>query len=331
MKKRVILSILAACIVLSSGCSKPVDNQTGELNTKAEVTLASGEATKSVLDEPVESGIDKEQPTTQESAEATDVSVEQTTAPDEHVTPVDTEPVTEEPTEPATESVTEPVTEPAAEVIPTQKETTAPKVTESTAAAPTQPATQKATAAQSAPTQSATQKPTTAPTQPATQPATEAATQKQTEAATEKATTAPTTAPAPTEEATEAPTREKTAWDYPWDLDAIEAELRAYGESLGLTYYDEEYIRATWQQNPQVQQWWTLDEWVEKCTLTPETANWRVPTCMYSDENEYLVGRNQSDLRAELEYIAKTYGTTGFRIYFELDETATTCIVYVLY
>lgn len=315
MKKRVVLSILAACIVLSSGCSRPVDNQTGELNTKAEVTFASGEVTEPISDEPVESGIDKEQPTTQETAETTDVSVEPTIDSEEATTPATDEPVTEEPTEPAIESVTEPVTEPAAEVvIPTQSATQKPT------AAPAQPAIQKPTTAS---TQSATQKPTNTPIERQT---TEVATQKQTEAATE----APTTAPAPIEEATEAPTREKTAWDYPWDLNAIEAELRAYGESLGMTYYDEEYVRNDYLNNPQVQQWWTLEEWMQDGILTPDNANWNVPVYLRHDDNEYFAELMHTHSLEAVEYLAER-GTEGFRIYCELDETGKSCCIYTLY
>ena len=306
MKRRVVLSILAACIMLSSGCSKQTE-PAGELNTKSEVTLDAEESTHPSVSE--ESAPEK---ATQETE---DISGEQITVP-------------EEPTAPSDEVVTEPVTEPDAEVvIPTQKETTGPKDTESVTTEPTQSVTQKPTQpVTAAPTQPATQKPTEAVTQAPTKPAT----QKPTEAPTQKPTEVQTTAPDPKEEATEAPTREKTAWDYPWDLDAIEAELRAYGESLGMTYYDEEYVRNDYLNNPQVQQWWTLEEWMQDGILTPDNASWMQPHYLDFDDSIYVVDVVHDNCYARLERLTEV-SDEGFRIYFEVDETGKHCTIYTLY
>lgn len=225
-------------------------------------------------------------------------TAEQTTATDDSTEPV---------TEPAIENVTEPVTEAA---------------TEAPVEQPTEPATQVHT---------------TSPTKPAPPAEDKTTAQVQTEAA--------TTAPAPTETQTEAATvnpaiAERDAWleewyheayAYPWDFELIEAELRAYGESLGMEYCTYELIESWWYESPQTQQWWTLEEWMaEDWDLVPDNANWGVPHTMTSSDSIYLTATTRENCFARLDTLAAR-GTTVFKIYFELSEDGQSCKIYHLY
>lgn len=221
----------------------------------------------------------------------------------------------------ATDDSTEPVTEPAIENV-------------------TEPVTEAATEAPvEQPTEPATQVHTTSPTKPAP-PAEEKTTAH---VQTEAATTVPATQPA-TETQTEAATvnpaiAERDAWleewyheayAYPWDFELIEAELRAYGESLGMEYWTYELIESWWYESPQTQQWWTLEEWMTDWDLTPDNANWGVPHTMTSSDSIYLTARTRENCFARLDTLAAR-GTTEFKIYFELSEDGQSCKIYHLY
>ena len=169
----------------------------------------------------------------------------------------------------------------------------------------------------------------TTPTQSATQPSTQKATQAATQPATQKATEAQTTAPT-VEQTTEAATREKTIWDYPWDLDAIEAELRAYGESLGMLYIDEALLESDWDNSEYLQSQMSKEEYVQRFKLTPDNANWMQPHYLDYDDSIYISDAVRDNCYARLESLAAR-GRTEFKIYFELDSSGKHCTIYTLY
>ncbi len=153
---------------------------------------------------------------------------------------------------------------------------TRPAVQKQTDEDSVQPATQKQyTPAVTQPTTG--KQTTTAVTQPATQKQTTAAatqpvTQKQTTTAamqpvTQKQTTAAATKPA--EQQTTAPA--KSIYEYPYDVEAIKADLKAYGESLGYIY-----ISAKHDGTP----------------LTPDNSSWAVPQSAGPNTKSTILERN---------------------------------------
>lgn len=306
MKFKKYLSLLAVAGMLALytvGCKKPV-SVTENKETSTHKDVEESQPCESETEELSTSDLDSDKKTTtgDKTVSGETSASSQTQFATEIQTTASSQSVSQQPsTEKASAAQTQPATQPATQKL-------------------AQATTQAATQGENQTTQPATQKPTVAPTQPATQPATEAVTQKQTEAATT----------APTEAATEAPTREKTAWDYPWDLDAIEAELRAYGESLGMRYVDEAYLRNDWKNNSYAQQYFSEDEYVQEFILTPETASWGVPEYLDFDDDAYTVECIHRNCLDSISSLASK-GKTSFYIYFELDSTGKHCIVYTLY
>ena len=151
------------------------------------------------------------------------LAAESVTSPEEQ-TEIITEAVTEAPTVviKPTEAPTEPVTVPTTEAV-----TEAPTVVIKPTEALTEPVTVPTTEAviESPPV---VIKPIEVPTEPVTVPTTEAVTEAPTE---------PVTVP-PTQALTEAPT-EKSIWDYPFDVEAIRAQLIEWGEATGMKHITE--------------------------------------------------------------------------------------------
>ena len=291
MKKRVLLTTIAL-IILLSGCAKIT---TVKNNPSMEIQTKVSDTVTDDSTEPV-----TEIETNEEFSKETE-------------TEPSTETQTELPTEPSTEGSTvapSKPTPPAEEKVPTQIQTEVSTIIQET--------------------QSVTETPTTAPvqTQAPTQAPTVVPTEPQTEAVTEAETETINQAIAERDAFVEKWYHE--AYVYPWDFEYIEAELRAYGESLGMTYETEEYIASMWYDSPQLQQWYTFEQWMEPGLLTPDNANWHWPKVLGSDDNTYTIARNRSNLFAELDYHGAR-NTHLFRLFFELSEDGQNCIVYILY
>lgn len=309
MIKKALLITITMTIILS-GCGKTASIKRGAENmlnaASGTVTLPAEDTTaiQKTEEASTEAAAGKNEETVSEPVTEASKENETVTEPAKENTTTQTEaapPAEEEMPPMATPTVTEPQT---------QSPTKAPAVTEA-------PAVPKET-----------ETPTTAPVQ--------------TEAA--------TTAPVPTEPQTEAPTETEPetvnlaiaerdafiekwyheAYAYPWDFEYIEAELRAYGESLGMTYYDETLFKNDWQNSEYIQQYFTEEEWIEFCTLTPETANWHWPEMLSSGDSIYITACNRENLFAELDYHGAR-NTNALRIYFELSDDGQHCKVYILY
>ena len=223
-KKSMVMTAMLSmsCIMafMAAGCSKKIPEKTNHVVVETQDT-------------------ETEIMTEKESEEQTGTE-EQTNTEAPAVKP--TEPATETPTEATSVKPTEVPTQ-----IPVQKPTEAPtqassvKLTEPATEAPTQEPAVKPTEPE---TETPTQAPSVKPTEPATEATTEAPAVKPTEPATEAPTQAPAVKPtepateAPTETPTEAPT-EKSIWDYPFDVEAIRAQLIEWGEDIGLTHVTE--------------------------------------------------------------------------------------------
>lgn len=181
---------------------------------------------------------------------------------------------------------------------------TRPAVQKQTDEDSVQPATQKQyTPAVTQPTTG--KQTTTAVTQPATQKQTTAAatqpvTQKQTTTAamqpvTQKQTTAAATKPA--EKQTTAPA--KSIYEYPYDIEAIRADLIAYGESLG-------YIHDTTKP--------------DGTPITPDNSSWAPPQYGGAGMQSTILEKN---LKERIESYPKKMcegdPSIGFTIYIETD------------
>jgi len=101
-----------------------------------------------------------------------------------------------------------------------------------------------------APTEEQTEAPTEAPTEAQTEAPTEAPTEAQTEVPTEAPTTEQATVPETQPVETAPPPAERSIYDYPFDLEAIRAEMIAIGTGQGL---------------------------VHDPSMTPDNSNWAVP------------------------------------------------------
>lgn len=222
--KQIYTLMITGVILLSfgiTGCKK-ISSKSNEAGTEllAAESVTSPEEQTEIITEAV-----TETPT---------VVIKPTEAPTEPVKVPTTEAVTEATTVviKPTEVPTEPVTMP-----PTQAPTKAPTVAIKPTEAPTEPVKVPTT---EAPTKAPAVaiKPTEVPTEPVTVPITEAVTEapavaiKPTETPTEPVTVPPTQAP------TEAPT-EKSIWDYPFDVEAIRAQLIEWGEATGMKHITE--------------------------------------------------------------------------------------------
>ena len=222
--KQIYTLMITGVILLSfgiTGCKK-ISSKSNEAGTEllAAESVTSPEEQTEIITEAV--------------TEAPTVVIKPTEAPTEPVMVPTTEAVTEAPTVviKPTEAPTEPVTMP-----PTQAPTEAPTVVIRPTETPTEPVTMPTT---QAPTKAPAVviKPTETSTEPVTVPTTQAPTKapevviKPTEMPTEPVTVPPTQAP------TEAPT-EKSIWDYPFDVEAIRAQLIEWGEATGMKHITE--------------------------------------------------------------------------------------------
>ena len=177
--------------------------------------------------------------------------------------------------EPEEEPVTEPETESEAEAV--QKQTIAETPTEAEIAAP-------------APESEATAAPETAPVSepsPETMPASEptAPPPSEPETAPPAETVAPETAPPETEA--------KTCYDYPFDMEAIRAELIGVGEAAGLTHTE---------------------------GRTPSNSSWAIPVTASESFQGEALKRSLYDYVSSMPELIVAYGgspITEFTIYVE--------------
>ena len=211
-----MLSISCIMAFMAAGCSKKIPEKTNH------VVVETQDTETEIMTEK-ESG---KQTVTEEQTHTETPSVKPTEAPTQAPAVKPTEAPTQAPSVKPTEAPTQ-----APAVKPTEPSTEAP--TQAPSVKPTEPATEAPTEVPSVkPTEPATEAPTEAPSVKPTEPATEAPTQAPSEKPTESATEAPTQTP------TEAPT-EKSIWDYPFDVEAIRAQLIEWGEDIGLTHVTE--------------------------------------------------------------------------------------------